>query len=178
MVLPVPLRANVLCAMVYQTKKERVRYTAGEAEMVMAKETAKIKKNTLSAAQRRKNTQTVVNRMLIMVAADIIGICTLISVRKDAMVELNFVNNWLLPLSIVFGVLTAAAAVYQTLALVKKLDTSSHWVTPAMLLCIALFCLITCLVYKSALGAMMIGVSIIATVLFLVYCLYMHIFYR
>ena len=147
--------------------------------MVMAKETTKIiKKNTLSTAERRKNTQTVVTRMLIMVAVDIIGICTLLSIRKDAMVELAFVNSWLLPLTIVFGVLTAAAAVYQVLALVKKMNTSAHPVTPAMLLCIALFCLITCLVYKSALGATMIAASVIATILFLVYCLYMHIFYR
>ena len=147
--------------------------------MVMAKETTKIiKKNTLSTAERRKNTQTVVTRMLIMVAVDIIGICTLFSIRKDAMVELAFVNSWLLPLTIVFGVLTAAAAVYQVLALVKKMNTSAHPVTPAMLLCIALFCLITCLVYKSALGATVIAASVIATILFLVYCLYMHIFYR
>lgn len=147
--------------------------------MVMAKETTKIiKKNTLSTAERRKNTQTVVTRMLIMVAVDIIGICTLLSIRKDAMVELAFVNSWLLPLTIVFGVLTAAAAVYQVLALVKKMNTSAHPVTPAMLLCIALFCLITCLVYKSALGATVIAASVIATILFLVYCLYMHIFYR
>jgi len=147
--------------------------------MVMAKETTKIiKKNTLSTAERRKNTQTVVTRMLIMVAVDIIGICTLLSIRKDAVVELAFVNSWLLPLTIVFGVLTAAAAVYQVLALVKKINTSSHPVTPAMLLCIALFCLITCLVYKSALGATVIAASVIATILFLVYCLYMHIFYR
>ncbi len=147
--------------------------------MVMAKETTKIiKKNTLSTAERRKNTQTVVTRMLIMVAVDIIGICTLLSIRKDAVVELAFVNSWLLPLTIVFGVLTAAAAVYQVLALVKKMNTSAHPVTPAMLLCIALFCLITCLVYKSALGATVIAASVIATILFLVYCLYMHIFYR
>lgn len=147
--------------------------------MVMAKETTKIiKKNTLSTAERRKNTQTVVTRMLIMVAVDIIGICTLLSIRKDAMVELAFVNSWLLPLTIVFGVLTAAAAVYQVLALVRKMNTSAHPVTPAMLLCIALFCLITCLVYKSALGATVIAASVIATILFLVYCLYIHIFYR
>ena len=146
--------------------------------MILQEITKIIKKNTLSTAERRKNTQTVVTRMLIMVAVDIIGICTLLSIRKDAMVELAFVNSWLLPLTIVFGVLTAAAAVYQVLALVKKMNTSAHPVTPAMLLCIALFCLITCLVYKSALGATMIAASVIATILFLVYCLYMHIFYR
>lgn len=144
----------------------------------MAKENTKVKKNIVHAAQRRKNTQTVITRMLIMVAVDIIGICTLLSVRRDAVVELAFVNSWLLPLTIVFGVLTAAAAVYQVLVIVKKIDTSAHSVTPAMLLCIALFCLITCLVYKSALGSTVIVASVIATVLFLVYCLYMHIFYR
>lgn len=146
--------------------------------MVMAKENRKVNTDAVHQAQRRRNTQTVVTRMLIMVAVDIIGICTLLSVRRDAVVELAFVNGWLLPLTVIFGVLTAAAVVYQILTIVKKTDTSAHPVTPAMLLCIALFCLITCLVYKSALGATVIVASVIATILFLVYCLYMHIFYR
>ena len=148
---------------------------ADGAEMVMAKEMSKGKKNIVGNAV---NSKTAFTRMLIMTAVDIIGICTLLSIRKDAVVELAFVNSWLLPLTIVFGVLTLAAAVYQVLALVKKINTSAHPVTPAMLLCIALFCLITCLVYKSALGATVIAASVIATILFLVYCLYMHIFYR
>lgn len=146
--------------------------------MVMAKETMNVKKNRAGAAVQKNNTRIVVIRMLIMVAVDVLGISTLLSIRREAIVELAFVNHWLLPLTIVFGVGALLAAAYLTLTLVKKIDTSSHPVTPAMLFCIALFCFITCLVYKSAFGSVMIAASAVATALFLVYCLYMHIFYR
>ena len=154
------------------------------AEMVMAKEIVKVKKNALLAAERKierkKKTQIVVTRMLIMAALNIIGICALVSIRREAMVELDFVLGWLTPLTIVFGVLTAAAGAWLAMVLTKKKNTASYPVTPAMALCAALFCLLACLVYKTAMGAtfVLVSASVVATVLFLVYCLYMHIFYR
>ena len=153
---------------------------ADVAEMVMAKENVKVKKSVLDAAARKKKTQIVVTRMLIMAAMNIIGICALLSIRREAMVELDFVLKWLLPVTIVFGVISAAAAIWQAIVIVKKVNTSSYPVTPAMLLCLALFSLFACLVYKTAMGAtfVLVTASVIATVLFLVYCLYMHIFYR
>ena len=117
-------------------------------------------------------------RILIMAAVNMVGIATLLSLRREAMVELAFVNYWLTPWAIVFGVLSALAAAYQILAVVKKTDISRHYVTPAMLLCVALFCLIACLVYKHVIVGTLILASIIGTVLFSVYCLYVHIFYR
>ena len=117
-------------------------------------------------------------RILIMAAVNLVGIATLLSLRREAMVELAFVNYWLTPLAIVFGVLSALAAVYQILAIVKKLDTAGHYVTPAMMLCVALFCLVACLVYKHVIVGTLILASVIGTVLFSVYCLYVHIFYR
>jgi len=162
----------------YQTEKGAVRLTADEAEMVMAKETIKVKKNAQSLADRRKKTQIVMLRMLIMAAIDLIGICTVLSIHKSAVRELAFVSSWLTPLAIVFGVLSAAAAAYLAVVLVKKIDPSRHPVTPAMILCVALFGLIACLVYKRVMLAYLVIASVIATVLFLVYCLYMHIFYR
>lgn len=117
-------------------------------------------------------------RILIMAAVNLVGIATLLSLRREAMVELAFVNYWLTPLAIVFGVLSALAAAYQILAIVKKLDTAGHYVTPAMMLCVALFCLVACLVYKHVIVGTLILASVIGTVLFSVYCLYVHIFYR
>ena len=122
--------------------------------------------------------QVVSRRMLIMVLADIIGIVALLAIRQEARAELAFVNYWLVPLTVLFGVLTAAAAAYLIFSIVKKLDTSTHAVTPAMLFCIAAFCLIACLLYKRVMAMTLIVASITATVLFLVYCLYVHIFYR
>ena len=153
---------------------------ADVAEMVMAKEIVKAKKSALAAAERKKKTQIVIARMLIMAALNIIGICALVSIRREAMVELDFVLGWLTPLTVIFGVLSVGAGVWLGLTLTKKADTSSYPVTPAMALCTVLFCLIACLVYKTAMGAtfILVSASVVATVLFLVYCLYMHIFYR
>lgn len=151
----------------------------GEAEMVMAKSTGKRKnggKKQVTAV--KKPMQMVVIRMLAMVVLDIVGVSVLTSIRREAMVELAFVNHWLLPLTVLFGVLSAVAAVYLLLSVVKKMDTSRHPVTPMMLLCVCLFCLLACLVYKWVLPSAIVIASVVATVLFLVYCLYMHIFYR
>lgn len=146
--------------------------------MTMAKVKTNHKNGQNLMAERKKKTQIVLIRMLVMAAVDLIGICALLSVRREAAVELEFVNSWLTPLAIVFGVLTLAAAAYQVAVIVRKIDTSRHPVTPAMLLCIFLFCLIACLLYKRVLGMAIVIASVIATVLFMVYCLYMHIFYR
>ena len=148
--------------------------------MVMAKQNLS-RKNDRSIAKNmsKKEISHIVSvRILIMAAVNLVGIATLLSLRREAMVELAFVNHWLMPLAIVFGVLSALAAAYQILAVVKKIDTTGHYVTPAMLLCIALFCLVACLVYKHVIVGTLILASIIGTVLFSVYCLYVHIFYR
>lgn len=146
--------------------------------MTMANNKITQKKGRNLLAERKKNTQIVMIRMAIMAFIDIVGICILLAVRREAAVELAFVTNWLTPLSVVFGVLTAAAAAYQVVAAVRKIDTSRHPVTPAMLLCVSVFCLAACLLYRRVLGVAIIIASVVATVLFMVYCLYMHIFYR
>ena len=153
-------------------------HPADVAEMTMAKEKVTPNKGRKAFADRKKNTQIVLLRMAIMACIDMIGICILLAVRRDASVEMDFVSNWLTPLSVVFGVLTAAAAAYLIAAIVRKTDTSRYPVTPAMLLCVALFCLVACLLYRRVLGVAIIIASVVATVLFMVYCLYMHIFYR
>jgi hypothetical protein len=61
---------------------------------------------------------------------------------------------------------------------VKKIDITRHYFTPAMMLCVSLFCLIACLVYKHVIVGTLIIASVVATILFGVYCLYVHVFYR
>lgn len=146
--------------------------------MVMAKEMTHKKNGAVHMADRNKSTKTVVARMLIMAALDIIAVCVLLSVRRDSMVELAFVLHWLTPLAIVFGVAGAGAIAWQVLTVVKKINTGNYLFTPAMAICVALFCLLACLLYKQVSGAFIAIASVAATVIFLVYCLYMHIFYR
>ena len=148
--------------------------------MVMAKQnlSRKNNKSTAKTMSKKEISYVISVRILIMAAVNLVGIATLLSLRREAMVELAFVNYWLTPLAIVFGVLSALAAAYQILAVVKKRDTTGHYVTPAMMLCVALFCLVACLVYKHVIVGTLILASIIGTVLFSVYCLYVHVFYR
>ena len=148
--------------------------------MVMAKQNLSRKNNkSMAKTMSKKELSHIVSvRILIMAAVNLVGIATLLALRREAMVELAFVNYWRTPLAIVFGVLSALAAAYQVLAIVKKVDTTGHYVTPAMMVCIALFCLVACLMYKHVIVGTLILASIIGTVLFSVYCLYVHIFYR
>ena len=146
--------------------------------MVMAKVNTSMKKQTTPVVGRKKQSRIVSVRMLIVCLADLLGICLLSSISADSRTEFAFVDRWLMPLTVVFAVLSAAALVYQILAVVKKWNVASHYVTPAMILGVALFCLAACLVYKYVLGTTIVLASVIATVLFLVYYLYMHVFYR
>ena len=147
--------------------------------MVMAKNSMALKnanKQTNTEAQAKSN--AVMARMAIMIIVDLLGILALRAIGKDMALELVFYTQWLRPLTVVFGVLTALAAVYQVIAIVKKIDTSAHCVTPAMLLCIFAFCLVCALLYTRLLPVTIMIVSAVGTVLFVVYCLYMHVFYR
>lgn len=127
-------------------------------------------------AQKRKHIVTV--RMLIIILTDLIGIGFLLAMKKNFELETAFALDWLLPVTVVFGVLTAAAAVYQAVVFAKKIKTETHYVTPAMLLCVTAFCLVACLLYKRLLPMTIVIASVVGTALFIVYCLYVHIFYR
>jgi hypothetical protein len=148
--------------------------------MVMAKENLSRRSNTSvkKSVSRKEMNHIVAVRLMIMAAIDLVGIATLLSVRSEAIVELAFVNYWLTPLAVLFGILTACAVAYQIFVIVKKVDVTRRYVTPAMMLCVALFCLLACLVYKYVIVGTLIIASVVSTILFGVYCLYVHVFYR
>ncbi len=148
--------------------------------MVMAKENMLLKneKKKALAEKNKKKHRAVMARMSIMILINIIGILFLRRLAGDFSIEIVFHNTWLVPLTVVFGVLSILAAVYQTVAIVKKIDTSTYPVTPAMILCVVLFCFFVCLLYDRLLPMTIIIASAVGTVLFVVYCLYMHVFYR
>lgn len=155
---------------------------ADGAEMVMAKNVKMAntagKMDGARKISAEMKSRVVTMRMLIMVLTDIIGICLLSAMSSDANVEFLFYQNWLIPLTVVFGVLTAAAVAYQVVVIVKKLKTETHYVTPAMIICVTAFCLAACLLYKRLIPMTIVIASVVGTALFVVYCLYVHIFYR
>ncbi len=154
---------------------------ANGAEMVMAKEKmlkkSKTGKQVLSGGAKTSS-NVAAGRMAIMILTDIVAICILSALQSSGQRELQFYENWLLPLTVAFGVLTLAAVIYQTVVIVKKVDTSGHYVTPAMILCVVLFAFIACLLYSRLIPTTIMIASVVSTVLFVVYCLYVHVFYR
>ncbi len=150
--------------------------------MVMAKNTKMANTAGKTNGAHKLSAQTknhiVTMRMLIMALTDIIGVCLLSAISSDANVEFLFYQNWLIPLTVVFGVLTAAAVAYQVVVIVKKIKTETHYVTPAMIICVTAFCLVACLLYKRLIPMTIAIASVVGTALFVVYCLYVHIFYR
>ena len=138
------------------------------------------KKNAAGASQKQQK-RTAMMRMLIMILVDLVAVCVLLSISSDGLVKLGFREKLLIPLTAVFGVLALGSAVYQVLVLAKKIDTSAHYVTPTMLLCVTVFALLACLIYLLQGQITLITIAIasaVATVLFVVYYLYMHVFYR
>ena len=149
--------------------------------MVMAKNNKTVnmgKKQGGAGISVKTKNHVVTVRMLIMGLVDVLGICLLLAMKSEGNMEAVFVLEWLLPMTVVFGVLTAASVVYQAVVLVKKISTEKHYVTPAMLICVTAFCLVACLLYKRLLPMTIVIASVVATALFVVYCLYVHIFYR
>ena len=136
------------------------------------------KKHNGVGMDAKTKSRVVMVRMLIMALTDILGVCLLFAMSSDANVEFLFYQNWLIPLTVIFGVLTAASVAYQAVVIVKKIKTEKHYVTPAMLICVTAFCLAACLLYKQLIPMTIVIASVVATALFIVYCLYVHIFYR
>lgn len=151
---------------------------ADGAEMDMAKHSATTRKKGVQSPKKIRRSEVAAARMLIMAVINIIGLAALMAVRSEATRESAFVDKWLVPLDIVFGVLAAAALAFCAFVFVKKKGTSSWVVTPAMIFFTFAFCLLVCLLYTRIQTAAIVIASLTGTVLYCVYCLYMHVFYR
>ena len=89
----------------------------------MAKQNLSRKNNkSMAKTMSKKELSHIVSvRILIMAAVNLVGIATLLALRREAMVELAFVNYWLTPLAIVFGVLIVMLVVRPSGLLGKKI---------------------------------------------------------
>ena len=162
-------------------------------ELVMAEKTGNIGA-AAKAVRQKKNINRLTKdeagvlvfvRILIILIVDIVVASLFETVRPhdgigtDAMsvfFKVRPVLVW------VFGALLAAAAIYWIVTLVCKIDTSAHWVTPAMLFAVALY-LFAC-VFDYSQNALwrfpplFYVVTVIVSVLFAVYYVYTIVLYR
>ncbi len=82
----------------------------------------------------------------------------------------------------IFGGLLAAAGIYWLVTLVFRIDTSAHWVTPAMLFAVALYLFVSVFDYTWnafwRFPPLFYVMTLIVSVLFAVYYIYTIILYR
>ena len=134
----------------------------------------------MNAASKSKAGQIVLVRILVIVLIAVAAGTLLDFVREDAAREYPFHTNVLPVLRIVFLALLAGAAIYLAVTLVKKVDTSAHWVTPGMLVVIGLYLAGTALFYDrvTMFPPLFYTATVIGCVLFAVYYIYTVLLYK
>ncbi|MBO5273577.1 MAG: hypothetical protein IJA85_12160 [Clostridia bacterium] len=133
-------------------------------------------------AKDRRNSDLIFNRMIVVLVAAAAALCGLFIIKRDAMsgiskTEVLFVVNVLPILTIVCGVLFAAALIYFILKRVKGISEADKLITSYSLLGMASVLFFVTLFYKSLTGIYAIAVVIAAALLYFVYCLYERDFF-
>lgn len=131
----------------------------------------------VSAKKAEKKSQTVLYRLLMVLAFDIIGVASLISVKKEAGRESFFVFKVLPVLTWVLVGLSVLAAGYYVFTKVKKINVSKYICTPLMLLGTIICGLLICVLYKSISLQKIVIMIIAVSLLYFIYYLYKHSFW-
>jgi len=134
----------------------------------------------MASLSKNEAGRIVLFRILIIILADIIVGSLFDFVKGEATRELFFHQSVLPALQIVFGIVFGLSVVYFILALVKKIDTSAHYMTPAMISALALYLFVTVLFYDRFRGVPILfyTMTVIASVLFAVYYIYTILLYK
>lgn len=144
-------------------------------------ETGKREKN-IETVSRSAAGQIVLVRILAIVIVDVIVamLFDFVGPRADAARATAFHMNVLPVLRIVFPALLLAALVYLVVTLVRKTDTSAHWITPVMLTAVALYLTVTALFFDKfwVYPPVFYVMTVIVSLLFAVYYIYTILLYR
>lgn len=136
--------------------------------------------NKMTALDKAKVCRIVFFRALIILLVDIVVSSLFEFIKDDGNRHYVFHTDLQLPLTIAFGVLTVAAAVYLTVTFVKKIDTSAHYMTPLMVMASALYLFVTTVFFDqfAATPFLFYTMTVIVSVLFVVYYIYTNILYK
>lgn len=124
--------------------------------------------------------RVVLFRTLIIILADLIMASLFDFVKSNANRELAFHLNVHPVLKVVFGVLFALSIVYLVITLVKKIDTSKHYMTPLMITGLTLFMFASIMTYDQLRNSpfLFYTAMIIGSVLYVVYYVYTKLLYK
>ena len=136
--------------------------------------------NKMASLSKNEAGRIVLFRILIIILADIIVGTLFDFVKGEASRELFFHQSILPALQIIFGVVLGLSVVYLVLTLVKKIDTSAHYMTPAMITALSLYLFVTVMFYDRFRGVpfLFYTMTVIASVLFAVYYIYTILLYK
>ncbi len=136
--------------------------------------------NKMASLSKNEAGRIVLFRILIIILADIIVGSLFDYVKGEANRELFFHQSILPVLQIAFGVVLGLSVVYLILTLVKKIDTSAHYMTPAMITALSLYLFVTVMFYDRFRGVpfLFYTMTVIASVLFAVYYIYTILLYK
>lgn len=134
----------------------------------------------MASLSKNEAGRIVLFRILIIILADIIVGSLFDYVKGEANRELFFHQSILPVLQIAFGVVLGLSVVYLILSLVKKIDTSAHYMTPAMITALSLYLFVTVMFYDRFRGVpfLFYTMTVIASVLFAVYYIYTILLYK
>lgn len=136
--------------------------------------------NKMSSLSKNEAGRIVLFRILIIILADIIVASLFDFVKGEANRELFFHESLLPTFQIVFGVALGLSLVYLAITLLKRIDTSAHYMTPAMITALALYLFVTAMLYDRFRGVPILfyTMTVIASVLFVVYYIYTILLYK
>lgn len=136
--------------------------------------------NKMMSLDKGKAGRIVLFRILIIILTDIIVATLFDFVKSDAAREYAFHINVHTPLKYVSAVILVLAAVYFVITLVKKIDTSAHYMTPAMAAAVAVYLFLTVIFYEQfrTTPFLFYTMTVIASVLFAVYYIYTILLYK
>ncbi|MBQ7983972.1 MAG: hypothetical protein IJ302_10390 [Clostridia bacterium] len=146
----------------------------------MTKTNAAAGANKMASLSKNEAGRIVLSRILIIILADIIVGSLFDFVRSEANREFFFHETLLPVLQIVFGACLVLSLAYLAVTLVKKIDTSAQYMTPAMISALALYLFVTVMFYDRFRGVPVLfyTMTVIVSVLFAVYYIYTIILYK
>ncbi|MGN1346235.1 MAG: hypothetical protein ACI4V1_05585 [Eubacteriales bacterium] len=138
------------------------------------------KANKMTSLGKNEAGRIVLFRILLIVLADLVMGSLFDFVKAEATRELAFHLNVHPILKYAFGVLFVLSVIYFIVTLVRKVDTSTHLMTPEMLLGLTFFLFASALFYDHFRNTpfLFYTLMVIGSVLYAVYYIYTILLYR
>ena len=136
--------------------------------------------NKMMSLDKAKAGRIVLFRVLIILLADILVASLFDYINKNATRQYTFHMQLQTPMQIVFGAIFVLSLGYLAVTLIKKIDTSAQYMTPAMITALSLYVFVTTLFFDQFTNTpfLFYTMTVIVSVLFVVYYIYTILLYK